>query len=241
MNTRRQRTASQSSRAARFAVLVSTLVLLSFGWPGCASSSSDPGSLPSSTTEAVTDPAPSAVPTATPAPPSTTVSESMTAADPPKPTPIPAMAAQAQVNPTLTPLPSNLTTVTPTPTRTPPTPITALPPSPTPASPTPIPSPPTHNVVIAASVTNTSPAQQTEVTVVANFIDNGKPVAGAPMTASWYYKTVTRTCTGTTNGVGVASCTRYIAGATIGYKVQINIEIAWHGRTYTASTSFTPK
>ena len=79
------------------------------------------------------------------------------------------------------------------------------------------------------------------MTVTATIISNGQPVAGAPMTASWFYKTTTSTCSGQTDASGVASCTRYIAGATKGYQVRINVSIVWNGQAYTASTSFTPK
>lgn len=236
MNSRSQRAASQPSRAARFAVLASTLVLLSIGWPGCGSMSSDPGTLDASTILAMSDPAPAVAPTATPPPSSTRAPEPTPTPIPLEPTTAPVSAAQARAHPTA-PAPT-LIRVSPTPISQ--TPTSVLP-APTRDRPTPSQSPPTHNVLVAASVTNASPAQQTEVTVVANFTDNGNPIVGALMTASWYYKTVTRTCTGTTNSVGVASCTRYIAGATIGYKVLINIEIVWHGQRYTASTSFTPK
>ncbi|MGA7671916.1 MAG: hypothetical protein WBW04_15920 [Nitrolancea sp.] len=92
-----------------------------------------------------------------------------------------------------------------------------------------------------ASVSNASPHQKTEVTVTASITNNGQPVAGAPMIASWFYKTTTSSCAGQTDANGVASCTRYIAGATKGYLVRINVAITWNGQTYTATTSFTPK
>ncbi len=79
------------------------------------------------------------------------------------------------------------------------------------------------------------------MTVTATMTNNGQPVSGAPMTATWFYKTTSPSCTGKTNSAGVASCTRYIAGATKGYQVRINVAISWNGQTYTASTSFTPK
>ena len=97
------------------------------------------------------------------------------------------------------------------------------------------------SVIVTASVSNDSPAQLTKVTVSARIANNGQPVVGAPMTASWFYKTTTSTCSGKTDSSGVASCTRNIGHATLGLPVRINVAITWNGQTYTASTSFTPK
>ena len=42
-----------------------------------------------------------------------------------------------------------------------------------------------------ATVSNASPRQNSTVTVSGTLKSGGKPVAGIPMTATWYYKTTT--------------------------------------------------
>lgn len=56
----------------------------------------------------------------------------------------------------------------------------------------------------------------------------------------WHYKTTTPSESRTTNARGVAACTRYISGATAGYRVVITVTATYKGVTKTASTSFTP-
>ena len=112
-------------------------------------------------------------------------------------------------------------------------------PPPAPA-PTP-PPPPTVNVQVSASVNNAAPSQYSYVTVSGTFLNNGQPVSGVEMDTAWHYKTTTSYCSGTTDGSGVASCSRDISRATIGYTVQIDVTFTWQGQTYTTSTSFTPQ
>jgi hypothetical protein len=90
---------------------------------------------------------------------------------------------------------------------------------------------------ICASVSNGSPSQYTDVTVNGRLLISGAGQGGLTMDTTWHYKTTTSYCSATTNTNGVASCTRYISGATIGY--QVNIDVTIDG--YTATTWFTPQ
>jgi len=68
-----------------------------------------------------------------------------------------------------------------------------------------------------------------------------QPVAGAPMHATWKFKTTTVSCDSVTDTDGEASCTRTISDATVGYTVTIDVAITWQGQTYVDQTSFTPQ
>ncbi len=94
-----------------------------------------------------------------------------------------------------------------------------------------------------ATASTASPRQNSTVTVSGTLQSAGKPVAGIPMTATWRYKTTTSFCTGVTNAAGVASCSRRISRATVGYPVRVTLVFASVGRTAlgTAVTSFTPR
>ena len=158
------------------------------------------------------------------------------------------------IEPTATrePSPTATSTLPPSPTA---SPILVLTPSPTSTPVTPTPTPPltsapataatylapTANVVVTASVSNATPAQNSSVTVSAKLVDNGQPIANAPMTTTWHYKTSTPTCTGTTGSDGIASCRRYIGGATKGYTVLVTVTLTWNGQTYMGQTAFKPQ
>jgi hypothetical protein len=152
-------------------------------------------------------------------------------------TPTIAPTATTQTSPSATPSPSPSPAPSPTPVPTP---------SPTPQS-TPAPAAaaillvPAANVVVIASASNDKPAQHSDVTITARLMNDGQPVADAPMTATWHYKTTAPTCTGQTGSDGVASCGRNIGGATRGYPVKITVVFNWNGEQYTAQTSFTPQ
>lgn len=110
-----------------------------------------------------------------------------------------------------------------------------------PPGPTPTPTVGTPEVQVTAWVSNESPAQRTSVTVYGKLTVGGRGVAGVPMRTTWYYRTTTSTCEGTTGSDGVASCSRLIGSATIGYRVRIDVALDYQGRTYTAQTGFTPR
>lgn len=93
-----------------------------------------------------------------------------------------------------------------------------------------------------ATVSNASPRQNSSVTVSGTLKSEGKPVAGVPMTAKWRYKTTVSTYTGLTNAAGIASCSRRISRAALGYPVKVTLVFAKAGKTLgTAMTSFTPR
>jgi hypothetical protein len=94
---------------------------------------------------------------------------------------------------------------------------------------------------MTASVSNPAPHQRSDVTVYGQLTVNGVGVAGLPMSATWYYRTTTSSCAGTTDASGTASCTRNISSATAGYTVRIVVAITYNGQSYSASTSFTPQ
>jgi hypothetical protein len=94
---------------------------------------------------------------------------------------------------------------------------------------------------VHASVSSRFPAQDSPETVSARLVVDGQPIANVPMTAIWHYKTSTPSCVGMTNANGVASCTRYIGGATRGRRVKISVRFSWNGQTYTGETSFWPR
>jgi hypothetical protein len=61
------------------------------------------------------------------------------------------------------------------------------------------------------------------------------------MQTTWNFKTTTSYCDGVTDSDGLASCTRTIGGATVGYTVTIDVAITWQGQTYVDQTSFIPQ
>jgi len=90
---------------------------------------------------------------------------------------------------------------------------------------------------ICASVSNGSPGQYSYVTVYGRLTVNGVGKGGKTMVTTWYYKTSTPQCQGITASNGVASCKRYISGATKGYRVNIVVKI----NGYSVTTWFTPQ
>ncbi len=113
------------------------------------------------------------------------------------------------------------------------------------------PSPPTQptppatvtdsTVTATAWVSDPNPNQDTTVVVSAQILVNGNGVSGIPVTFTWYYRTVTRFCSGTTDSTGTANCSRYISGATHGYTVSIRGQFQVGGKQYEVATSFTPR
>ena len=90
---------------------------------------------------------------------------------------------------------------------------------------------------ICASVSNATPAQNSTVTVYGRLLIHEAGQAGLPMNTAWKFKSTTSTCSGTTGGDGLASCSRQIGGATLGYTVNITVSVSG----YTVATSFTPQ
>ena len=64
---------------------------------------------------------------------------------------------------------------------------------------------------------------------------------GAIMHAVWHEKAADKTCDGTADAAGTASCNRQIGSLTSGYKVVIDVTFGLNGAIYATTTSFTPK
>ncbi len=129
--------------------------------------------------------------------------------------------------PTWTPTPLQTNTPTWTPTRTP-----------TPGPPTPNPNcAPGSGYTVGASVSDPTPPQNSTVTIYGTLCLNGVPVVGAALHTVWHYRTTTVTCDGVTDANGVASCSRSIGQASVGYFVRVDVQFA-QGQT---STGFTPR
>lgn len=94
---------------------------------------------------------------------------------------------------------------------------------------------------VQACVDKPTPTDNSTVTVFGRLVVSGQAVSGVVMNTSWHYKTVTSSCSGTTDSNGVASCARDISRATKGYTVEIDVSFGYNGQTYTTSTSFTPQ
>jgi hypothetical protein len=101
-------------------------------------------------------------------------------------------------------------------------------PSPTP-TPTPVP-----GLSCSASMSSGSPAQYTHDDV------NVTTAPGAPVSATAHYKTTDTTHSGTADSGGKAVIDYYISGATIGYKVVVDVTVSLNSQTADCSTSFTP-
>jgi hypothetical protein len=159
----------------------------------------------------------------------------------PAPTRTPTATATATRTPTATATTTATRTHTPTATA---TPMPTRTPTPTRTA-TIVPPPVGINVVcqrvaaaeICAWVSADAPAQNSNITVSGRLLLNGAGPANQTMTATWYYKTSTPTCTGNTTTAGQASCTRNIGRATLDYRVNIDVAIAG----YQATTWFTPR
>ena len=171
----------------------------------------------------------------TPRPP-TTAAPSPTAPPSPTRTPIPTTPAVIQ-NPTATQLP----TVQSAPTQarftsSPTIPIATITLSPTPTSTL------AQTACIAiAWVDDEQPSQNQDVTVFGRLTCNEQPVAGAPMQTTWNFKTTKSSCGDDTDTDGLASCTRTISDATVGYTVTIDVAITWQDQMYVDHTGFTPQ
>ncbi len=94
---------------------------------------------------------------------------------------------------------------------------------------------------VAASVSNEAPARNSTVVVTGQFACPGGSPAGAPMTASWKFKSTTSTCEGVADAAGVATCSRAIGSATVGFSVEVTVTFVHGGANYQATTSFTPR
>ena len=89
---------------------------------------------------------------------------------------------------------------------------------------------------MCASVSNWAPTRNSNVTGYGRLLVNGVGQGSQGMTATWHYESTTPTCTATTGSDGIASCTRNISSATVGYQVNVGMQIGG----YSTQTWFTP-
>jgi hypothetical protein len=85
-------------------------------------------------------------------------------------------------------------------------------------------------------MSNASPSDYSTVDVIV-----GTGLSGATVTATAHYKSKDTTHTRTAASNGVATIPFYIAGATVGYQVSVDVTASGAGSTRTCSTSFTPR
>lgn len=118
---------------------------------------------------------------------------------------------------------------TPTPTKTPTvTPAPTIPGTPSGSN---VVCHPSGAAQICAWIDRPLPSQNMAVTVSGRLLINNVGQSNQTMNTTWHYKTVTSYCSGLTDFTGVASCARTIGRATLGYQVNINVNIAGYGTT----------
>lgn len=95
---------------------------------------------------------------------------------------------------------------------------------------------------LSASISTHYPKQYSNVTVKARALDaSGRPIRGAKIVFTWYYKTTRPSVVKYTNSTGYAYCTRNISRATISYKVIVKVKGTSGGVTKYASVWFIPR
>jgi len=105
------------------------------------------------------------------------------------------------------------------------------------------PAPAAGQLSASASVSNPTPKPNDSVTVTGQLVDSaGKGASGATMSTTWAYKTTKSACDGATTGAdGSSSCSLKVSRATPGFTVKIDVVFSLNGKSYSASTSFTPQ
>ena len=94
---------------------------------------------------------------------------------------------------------------------------------------------------VNAWVSNVTPRQYSDVIVYGKLTRDGVGIPGVPMRTTWHYRTTASYCDAVSGGSGVASCTRFIRTATVGYYVSITVEFSYQGHRFLAETGFTPQ
>lgn len=115
-------------------------------------------------------------------------------------------------------------------------PAPATTPAQTSAPPTATAPPPGSALTCSASMSNPSPADNSDDDVI---VHTG--VAGASVTATAHYKSTNTTHTGAAGSNGVATIVFDIGGATAGYQVTVDVTVSAGASTETCSTAFTPQ
>jgi hypothetical protein len=90
---------------------------------------------------------------------------------------------------------------------------------------------------LCAWVSNANPAQGSNLTVYAQLLVNGIGQSEQALSTTWHYKSTHPTCAGTTDGTGLASCVRSIGQASLGYQVNVDVQLCG----LSVTTWFTPQ
>jgi hypothetical protein len=91
---------------------------------------------------------------------------------------------------------------------------------------------------LCAWVSEGEPARGSTVAVYGRLVVGGVPQAGVVMGSEWRYKTTTVRCdAAVANGEGVAMCERGIGQASVGFRVEVTVEMGGHA----VVTGFVPR
>jgi hypothetical protein len=162
----------------------------------------------------------------------TTGAASVTAATPtaaPSPTVAPSSAAG-------TPVPSAPAGGTP------PSPTTTTPVPSVPSGSTPPTGSPGVQYELTVSITDATPAINGRVTLVSTLWNNGQPVSGTTLRATWQTGGIARSCTGGASGRdGVMTCTGDVGAGPSGEPVRVDFFVADQQSVFGKSAYFTPR
>src|SRR5438093_1170661 len=96
-----------------------------------------------------------------------------------------------------------------------------------------------------ASVSNTRPAINSNITLTLKLVRSGQPVAGAPVYATVHYRTVNerwpRSGTVKTDQNGIADVVDNVGNATRGYEIKVDVFAEVDREPHAWSTAFTPQ
>ena len=99
---------------------------------------------------------------------------------------------------------------------------------------------PQGELLVTASISDPTPAQNGTITAYVTAGFGGIPVPGAEVTVTCHYKSTTSTYNGRTDLNGVAQIPFSIGTASVGYTVVTDIIVSSQGKVATAVVSFTP-
>lgn len=151
-------------------------------------------------------------------------------------TPVPVPVAVTSSAPTAQPRATVQPTTTSLPTEVPVNPATIPQPSGACAA-----NAPTPAAGAQAWMVDAAPQSGANVTVCVRLIASGAAVSSATVDLRVAYKTTTTPYSGVTSSDGVATISFDTGNPTKGEPVNVNADVLYNGRTYTATTSFTPQ
>jgi hypothetical protein len=103
-----------------------------------------------------------------------------------------------------------------------------------------LPAIPASGTVVQACLSETEPAQDSDVVLYARLVVDGKAVPGARMEANWKFKFIPSSCKSEADSIsGIATCTKNIENATRGFKVEIDVKFTDQSKSFSGTTSFT--